>query len=146
MNCFEYSNWLSKCIDYLYNHLVEMHVILKYEFRRENSLELGVRFGHLTVWIELFELRTLKLNDQSDNNLVMLLKTPELEVDILSVDIQCGTPVRYPDFNNYTEELIKMMRMDWRTSGLSDNWNLEIETNCEASGRVRWAMRNLSSG
>ena len=111
---------------------MHMNMILKYEFRRENSLELGVRFGHLTVWIELFELRTLKFNDQSDNNHVMLLKIPELEVGILSVDFQCGTPVRYPDFNNYTEELIKMMRMDWRTSGLSDNWNLEIETNCES--------------
>ena len=94
-----------------------MNMILKYEFRRENSLELGVRFGHLTVWIELFELRTLKLNDQSDNNHVMLLKIPELEVDILSVDIQCGTPVRYPDFNNYTEVLIQKEEDD-----LTNGW------------------------
>ena len=64
--------------------------------------------------------------------IALLLKTPELEVDILSVENQCGTRVWYPDFNNYTEALIKMMRMDWRTSGLSDNWNLEIETNCES--------------
>ena len=64
--------------------------------------------------------------------ITLLLKTPELEVGILSVENQYGTPVRYPDFNNYTEELIKMMRMDWRTSGLSDNGNLEIETNCES--------------
>ena len=96
-----------------------MNMILKYEFRRENSLELGVRFGHLTVWIELFELRTLKFNDQSDNNHVMLLKIPELEVDILSVDIQCGTPVRYPDFNNYTEVLIQMKWMVWRTNWIA---------------------------
>ena len=74
-------------------------------------MELGVRFGHLTVRIELFELRTLKLNDQSDNNHVMLLKIPELEVDILSVENQCGTPVRYTDFNNYTEVLVQKKRM-----------------------------------
>ena len=74
-------------------------------------MKLGVGFGHLTFKIESFELRTLKLNGQSDNNHVMLLKTPELDVDILSVDIQCGTPVRYPDFNNYTEVLIQKMRM-----------------------------------
>ena len=107
-------------------------MILKYEFRRENSLKLRVGFGHLTFRIELFELRTLNFNGQSDNNHVMLLKRPELEVDILSVENQCGTPVRYPDFNNYTEVLIQKKRMVWRTSGLSDNWNLEIETNCES--------------
>ena len=61
----------------------------------------------------------------------MLLKTPELEVDILSVENQCGTPVRYPDFNNYTKVLIQKKRMVWGTAGLSDKWNLEIETNCE---------------
>ena len=47
----------------------------------------------------------------------MLLKRPELEVDILSVDIQCGTPVRYPDFNNYTEVLIQREEDD-----LTNGW------------------------
>ena len=44
--------------------------------------------------------------------ITLLLKTPELEVDILSVENQCGTPVRYPDFNNYTEVLIQKEEVD----------------------------------
>ena len=112
---------------------------MKFEGRTVWNWELGLA----TL---LFESNCLNFSDQSDNKIVMLLKTPELVVDILSVENQCGTPVRYPDFNNYTEVLIQKMRMDWRTSGLSDNWNLEIETNCEASGRVRRAERNISSG
>ena len=69
-------------------------------------MKLGVGFGHLTFKIESFELRTSNFNDYW-MEITLLLKTPELEVDILSVENQCGTPVRYPDFNNYTEVLIQ---------------------------------------
>ena len=51
--------------------------------------------------------------------IALLLETPELEVDILSVENQCGTPVRYPDFNNDTEVLIQMKWMVWRTNWIA---------------------------
>ena len=57
--------------------------------------------------------------------IMLLLKTPELEVDILSVENQCGTPVRYPDFNNYGS--VEPNEVDGKENVLN-HLELELET------------------
>ena len=77
---------------------------------------LEAKFGRFAFDFERFEL--YNLNDYW-MKITLLLKTPELEVDILSVENQSGTPVRYPDFNNYTEVLIQTKWMVWRTNWIA---------------------------
>ena len=81
---------------------------------------LEVKFGRFAFDFERFELWNLI---DYWMEIALLLRTPELEVDILSVDIQCGTPVRYPDFNNYTEVLIQMKWMVLANELDSWSWN-----------------------
>ena len=69
---------------------------------------LEAKFGRFAFDFERYELYNL---DDCWMKIAWLLQTPELEVGILSVENQCGTPVRYPDFNNYTEVLIQKKRM-----------------------------------
>ena len=60
--------------------------------------------------------------------ITLLLKTPELEVDILSVET--NAILRYPDFNNYGS--VEPNEVDGLENMLNHlELDLEIETNCE---------------
>ena len=60
--------------------------------------------------------------------ITLLLKTPELEVDILSVET--NVVFRYPDFNNYGS--VEPNEVDGMENVLNYlELDLEIETNCE---------------